>query len=104
MWRRRLRLPALGWVQTAPAFAVGCCQSLLAAPHFDAPQAKRVQPFTMPLMSLAATAIDQPKDREAVIEAMLQYLHTDPVCCRHEPGKLADRQNRVRRLLKWRQA
>ncbi len=58
-------------------------------------QAKRIQPFTMPLMSLAATAIDQPKSREAVIETMLQYLHTDPVCCRHEPGKMADLQHKV---------
>ncbi len=59
-------------------------------------QVKRIQPFTMPLMSLAATAIDQPKDRESVVETMLQYLHTDPVCCRHEPGKLADLQHTVR--------
>ncbi|GAB4821896.1 hypothetical protein N2152v2_008942 [Parachlorella kessleri] len=58
-------------------------------------QVKRIQPFTMPLMSLAATAIDQPKDRESVIETMLEYLHTDPVCCRHEPGKLADLQQKV---------
>lgn len=58
-------------------------------------QAKRIQPFTMPLMSLAATAIDQPKERGDVIEAMLQYLHTDPVCCRHEPGKLANLQHKA---------
>lgn len=49
----------------------------------------------MPLMSLAATAIDQPKHRDAVIETMVHYLHTDPVCCRHEPGKLADLQHQV---------
>ena len=35
-------------------------------------QLKRIQPFTMPLMSLAATAIDQPKGREEVIATLLQ--------------------------------
>ena len=35
-------------------------------------QIKRIQPFTMPLMSLAATALDQPKHRDEVIATMLQ--------------------------------
>lgn len=35
-------------------------------------QLKRIQPFTMPLMSLAATALDQPKHRDDVISTMLQ--------------------------------
>ena len=55
-------------------------------------QQKRIQPFTMPLMSLAATALDEPKPRADVVEAMLQYLPTDSVLCRDEPGELADRQ------------
>lgn len=38
----------------------------------------------------------QPKPRAAVIEAMLQYVHTDAACCRHEPGALADRQAQAR--------
>ena len=38
----------------------------------------------------------QPKPRVAVIEAMLQYVHTDAACCRHEPGALADRQAQAR--------
>lgn len=42
----------------------------------------------------------QPKPRAAVIEAMLQYVHTDAACCRHEPGELADRQAQARQLLK----
>eukprot|EP00887_Chlorella_sp_A99_P006386 scaffold3.g6386.t1 len=59
-------------------------------------QAERIQPFTMPLMSLAATAIDQPKPREAVVESMLQYLPTDSVLCREErAGKLAERQAQI---------
>ncbi|KAL4426546.1 hypothetical protein ABPG77_008404 [Micractinium sp. CCAP 211/92] len=58
-------------------------------------QVKRIQPFTMPLMSLAATALDQPKPREDVIATMLQYLPTDTVLCRDEPGPLADRQAKL---------
>ena len=49
----------------------------------------------MPLMSLAATAIDQPKPKDKVIETMLRYLDTDAICCREEPGKLADAQAKV---------
>jgi ATP synthase F1 complex assembly factor 2 len=57
---------------------------------------------TMPLMSLAATALDQPQPREVVVSAMAGYLHTDPVVCRDEPGKLADRQAEVLDpLLRW---
>lgn len=46
----------------------------------------------MPLMSLAATAIDQPQHRDVVIETMLQYVPTDPILCRVEPGVVADKQ------------
>lgn len=49
----------------------------------------------MPLMSLAATAIDQPKSRQKVTDTMLQYLDTDAICCREEPGKLANLQAKV---------
>ena len=66
---------------------------LTACAHFM--QDNRIRPFTMPLMSLAATAIDQPKSRDKVIDTMLQYLDTDAICCREEPGKLADMQAEV---------
>ena len=58
-------------------------------------QDNRIRPFTMPLMSLAATAIDQPKSRQKVTDTMLQYLDTDAICCREEPGKLANQQAKV---------
>ena len=58
-------------------------------------QDNRIRPFTMPLMSLAATAIDQPKPRQKVTDTMLQYLDTDAICCREEPGKLANHQAKV---------
>lgn len=38
----------------------------------------------------------QPKPREAVIDTLLQYLHTDSACCRDEPGPLAEQQSQVR--------
>ncbi|PRW59691.1 ATP synthase mitochondrial F1 complex assembly factor 2 [Chlorella sorokiniana] len=67
-------------------------------------QIKRIQPFTMPLMSLAATALDQPKPREEVIATMLQYLPTDSVICHDEPGALADRQKQLYApVLQWAQ-
>ena len=47
---------------------------------------------SMPLMSLAATAIDQPKSRDKVIENLLRYLHTDSALCRYEPGPISQRQ------------
>jgi ATP synthase F1 complex assembly factor 2 len=36
----------------------------------------------MPLMGLAATAIDQPKPREKVIDHLLKYVHTDAALVR----------------------
>ena len=56
----------------------------------------------MPLMSIAATAIDQPQHRDMVIETMIQYVPTDPVICRLEPGKLADKQAAILNpVLEW---
>ena len=75
----------MAWLQVS-ASSTGCANSM---------QDNRIRPFTMPLMSLAATAIDQPKSRDKVIDTMLQYLDTDAICCREEPGKLADMQAKV---------
>lgn len=42
-----------------------------------------IRPFTMPLMKLAATSIDQmPSDRDRVVESLLKYFHTDSLCLR----------------------
>ncbi len=59
------------------------------------PQGKPIL-HAMPLMSLAATAIDQPKDRSRVAADLLKYVQTDAACVRYEPGPLARRQKRVR--------
>lgn len=55
-------------------------------------QIRLIEPSTMPLMSLASTAIDQPQSREVVVNTMVQYVSTDPVVCRIESGELAERQ------------
>lgn len=60
------------------------------------PQAERIEPHTMPLTSVAATALDQPAARDSVAATMLQYLHTDSALCRAEPGPVAARQQEVR--------
>lgn len=46
----------------------------------------------MPMMSLAATALDQPQERGKVVDSVFKFIHTDAACCRYEPGELADRQ------------
>lgn len=63
--------------------------------HIPQPQAKRVQPFTMPLMTLASTAIDMPREASTVVDTLLEYLHTDGMLCREAPGKLATLQAEV---------
>lgn len=41
-----------------------------------------IRPFTMPLMRLTSTAIDKvPKEREKIIENLLEFFHTDATCC-----------------------
>ena len=47
-------------------------------------QKNRVDPETMPLMQLAATAIDQPQSAEVIATSLCAFLPTDPVLCRDE--------------------
>ena len=56
---------------------------------------RSVRPFTMPLMGLVATAIDQmsqPEVRAFHVRKLLEFFPSDAVLCRHEPGPVADRQ------------
>lgn len=57
-------------------------------------QGEEVAPRAMPLMRLAATAIDRvPAQRGEVIDAVVAYAETDLVCYRTEsPAELAKRQ------------
>ncbi|WP_029009734.1 ATP12 family chaperone protein [Azospirillum halopraeferens] len=69
-----------------------------------AAQGDQVAPRTMPLMQLAATAVDViGATREAVIADVARYAETDLLCYRAEhPRELVERQARVwQPLLDW---
>ena len=57
------------------------------AAEWDAQTGQRgIEPSTMPLMSLAATWLDQTAEgRELVVKNVFKYLHTDTVCFYAEP-------------------
>lgn len=70
--------------------------AMAIAAEWEYQDARSIRPFTMPLMSLAATAIDQPKPRELVIGSMMEYLHTDSLCLREEDHrKLSNLQDKI---------
>eukprot|EP00976_Prorocentrum_cordatum_P101518 1192670-Prorocentrum_minimum.AAC.5 len=56
-----------------------------------------IRPFTMPLMTLASTAIDRvPMRKDVIIFELLKFFHTDLACCRDESGTpLAIRQAEI---------
>ncbi|GBG69365.1 hypothetical protein CBR_g4059 [Chara braunii] len=68
--------------------------ALAVAAEWEMQQGRAVLPFTMPLMKLVSTAVDQmPRDRLRVIESLLEFFHTDALCCRApELSRLAERQ------------
>lgn len=56
-------------------------------------QGEYIKPFVMPMMSLAATAIDV--DREKIIAKLLSYIDTDAMCYRVDsPSSLARMQKK----------
>jgi len=56
-------------------------------------QGERIKPFVMPLMSLAATAIDV--DRKKIVGKLLKYVDTDSLCYRVDsPASLAKMQKK----------
>lgn len=60
--------------------------ALAIAREWDA-QDKFIMPHTMPLMTLATTAVDQiPSIRDQLEDGMLQYLASDTVCFRSPDG------------------
>lgn len=67
-------------------------------------QGDTVEPDTMPLMQLAATALDRvAAHRAAIIDELLRYAASDLLCYRaEEPADLVQRQQRVwQPLLDW---
>ncbi|KAJ7569108.1 hypothetical protein O6H91_01G142100 [Diphasiastrum complanatum] len=78
--------------------------AMAIAAEWEAQASSGIRPYTMPLMKLTATAIDQiPQDRDRVISSLLNYFHTDAVCCRSsEPAGLAAKQAQLwDPLLDW---
>ncbi|KAK9869045.1 hypothetical protein WJX84_007544 [Apatococcus fuscideae] len=66
--------------------------ALAIAAEWEWQDSKRVRPFTMPMMTLASTAIDQPRSPQQVISTLTEWLHTDALCCREQDGPVADLQ------------
>eukprot|EP00898_Chlorokybus_atmophyticus_P008007 jgi/Chlat1/8207/Chrsp76S07642 len=70
--------------------------ALAVAAEWEWQSATHVRPFTMPLMKLATTAIDQvAPDVENVISQVVEYADDDAICCRAESGPLAERQKEL---------
>jgi chaperone required for assembly of F1-ATPase len=96
--KRVLRSPA------GAAFVLpteGLARSVAA--EWDA-QTAEIRPDTMPLMQLAATAVDLvAKGRDAIVDATAEYADTDLLCYRAErPQSLVERQAAVwQPLLDW---
>lgn len=69
-----------------------------------ATQVEKVQPHTMPLMTLASTALDRvAQRREQVVEEIAKYAETDLVCYRatHPPQLAARQQGAWQPLIDW---
>lgn len=67
-------------------------------------QGEKIDPHSMPLMQFAATAIDRlADDRDALIEEVAGYGHSDLICYRsEEPEPLARRQEELwQPLIAW---
>ena len=59
-------------------------------------QSARVQPHTMPLMTLASTAIDQlPQIRPKMVNSMVRCLDADAACFRSQQPQLAAAEQRM---------
>lgn len=74
------------------------------AAEWDYQDQDAIRPFTMPLMKLTSTAIDKvPKEREKIIQNLLEFFHTDAACCRDEDNcPLGELQAEVMNpLLDW---
>lgn len=62
--------------------------ALAVAAEWEFQDHRHIRPFTMPLMSLAATALDRTaENRPGIIKNLLRHLPTDSACHRDEPGE-----------------
>jgi len=95
---RPIRTPA-GAVLSVPTEAL----ARAIAAEWDA-QEEEIRPLSMPMMRLAATAIDRiGHERDAVVEQIAAYGGSDLLCYRADiPKELADRQEETwQPLLDW---
>ena len=99
---RRLKTP-----KRVP-LAVPSKSSVAVAAEWEWQSGRSVRPFTMPLMALVATAVDQmsqPEVRDLHVRKLLEHFHADVVLCRAEPGALAEHQAAAREpILRWARA
>eukprot|EP00201_Polytomella_parva_P012544 CAMPEP_0175054612 /NCGR_PEP_ID=MMETSP0052_2-20121109/9599_1 /TAXON_ID=51329 ORGANISM="Polytomella parva, Strain SAG 63-3" /NCGR_SAMPLE_ID=MMETSP0052_2 /ASSEMBLY_ACC=CAM_ASM_000194 /LENGTH=263 /DNA_ID=CAMNT_0016319321 /DNA_START=1 /DNA_END=792 /DNA_ORIENTATION=+ len=69
--------------------------ALAVAAEWEWQKTSKPQLHSMPLTSLAASAIDVPRERDKMVEHTLKYIHTDSSCCRYERGPIRRRQDAV---------
>ena len=67
--------------------------ALAVAAEWEWQDAKNIRPYTMPLFSLCATAVDRvPHTREATVSQLLRFFETDALCVRSPTPSLAAAQ------------
>lgn len=68
--------------------------ALAVAAEWEYQDKKHVRPFTMPLFSMAVTALDlTSRNRPDVLENLIRHLPTDVVCHRHQSPAIRSRQD-----------
>ena len=95
LWGIALDGKTLKTPSKAPLAVPSKALALAVAAEWEWQSGKSIRPFTMPLMALVATAMDQmskPAIRAQHIHTLLEFFPTDVVLCRHEPSPLADYQ------------
>jgi ATP synthase F1 complex assembly factor 2 len=79
--------------------------ALAIAAEWEWQSGRSIRPFTMPLMALVSTAVNQMvlgELRDLHIRKLLEYFSSDVTLCRAEPGPLAERQKQIHGpILEW---
>lgn len=100
---RRLKTP-----KRVPLAVPSKSLAVAVAAEWEWQSGRSVRPFTMPLMALVATAVDQmsqPEVRDLHVRKLLEHFHADVVLCRAEPGALAEHQAAAHEpILRWARA
>ncbi|KAK3284704.1 hypothetical protein CYMTET_7664 [Cymbomonas tetramitiformis] len=61
--------------------------ALAVAAEWEWQYGREIRPYTMPMMTLASTGIDQvPQRRDTIVGNLLKFIHTDAACCREDPS------------------